>query len=433
MVWTAAAAVGVSFVLSACSGKGEPGGAVTGQDASMEKAELVIYSNSGDSQESFDLRFGNALKQRFPNYTIRYVQSKSGTSLPEMIASGTKFDIFFASKGNFEDAMIGQGLEYDMTDWIVKNKIDLTRFEPTIIEAMKQSSGGKLYGLPVFNNVMVLYYNKTIFDKFGVSYPKDGMTWDETLELASKLNRNEGGRQYIGFSANPGKTISLNPFSLPSVDPASDTPTINTNEKWRTLFETMFMKPSMNEGVRAEMTAQKKIADHYTFVREQNLAMYAYQSNLHYALPGEMKNVDWDMAALPVFKELPGVGSQTYPTYFGITKTSEHVGPAMEAIRFLTSDDFQMEMSKTGLMPVLNNDAVKKALGSGSEFKDKHFAAIFYNKFAPIAPYKSYAPKVESVYKAKTMPLALGQTDLNTAFRAAEEEAQLTINESKSR
>ncbi|MDF2725956.1 MAG: extracellular solute-binding protein family 1, partial [Paenibacillus sp.] len=185
--------------------------------------------------------------------------------------------------------------------------------------------------------------------------------------------------------------------------------------------------------VRAEINKQKKIADHYSFLRDQNLAMYAYQANLHYALPEELKKIDWDMAALPVFKELPGIGSQTYPTYFGITSMSQNQGQAMETIKYLTSDEFQLELSRNGLMPVLNDESVKKALGAGSEFKGKNFASIFYHKFAPIAPYKTYAPKVESVYKAQTIPLATGTVDLNTAFRIAEEEAKKTIAESKSR
>lgn len=46
---------------------------------------------------------------------------------------------------------------------------------------------------PVVNNTMSLYYNKDLFDKFGVSYPKDGMTWDEVLELNRQLDKN-GGR-----------------------------------------------------------------------------------------------------------------------------------------------------------------------------------------------------------------------------------------------
>jgi ABC-type glycerol-3-phosphate transport system substrate-binding protein len=39
------------------------------------------------------------------------------------------------------------------------------------------SDDGWLVGIPFTQQFSALYYNKDIFDKFGVSYPKDGMTW----------------------------------------------------------------------------------------------------------------------------------------------------------------------------------------------------------------------------------------------------------------
>ena len=47
--------------------------------------------------------------------------------------------------------------------------------------------GDQLYGLPFRNDYYVLYYNKTLFDKAGVEYPKHDMTWDEYRELAKKM------------------------------------------------------------------------------------------------------------------------------------------------------------------------------------------------------------------------------------------------------
>ena len=40
-----------------------------------EPAEIVFYTNNGDSVESFDSRFGEALRKKFPNYTIDYIRA----------------------------------------------------------------------------------------------------------------------------------------------------------------------------------------------------------------------------------------------------------------------------------------------------------------------------------------------------------------------
>ncbi|NOU90117.1 extracellular solute-binding protein [Paenibacillus sp. LMG 31460] len=68
-------------------------------------------------------------------------------------------------------------------------------------------------------DTLVLYYNKDIFDKFGISYPRNGMTWDEVYDLAKKLNRTEDGISYRGFGMAAGAMFTVNPLSLQPVEP----------------------------------------------------------------------------------------------------------------------------------------------------------------------------------------------------------------------
>src|SRR5690606_24616722 len=50
---------------------------------------------------------------------------------------------------------------------------------------------------PFVNHALV--YNKDIFNKFAVEYPKDHMTWDEVVELSKRLQRMDNGVQYYGL------------------------------------------------------------------------------------------------------------------------------------------------------------------------------------------------------------------------------------------
>ncbi|MDF2718545.1 MAG: extracellular solute-binding protein family 1, partial [Paenibacillus sp.] len=218
-----------------------------------EPVEIVFYSTNGDPAESFDYRFGNAIRKKFPNYTIKYIQNTKGNSMAELLTAGTKFDIYFISTGNYESVMFENGLEIDMDELVKKHKVDLSKLEPTVIEGIRQSSGGKLTGIPVHTNNMVLYYNKTLFDKFGVAYPKDGMTWDQVLEMSKKLTRNEGGAQYYGFTTSPNHILRMNQYSIPNVDLKTQTPTINTNEKWKSFFQTVFLDPYTDTGYKEQL------------------------------------------------------------------------------------------------------------------------------------------------------------------------------------
>jgi multiple sugar transport system substrate-binding protein len=50
---------------------------------------------------------------------------------------------------------------------------------------------GKQYLLPKDFSPLAVYYNKRIFDQYGVAYPKDGWTWDDMLKTAQDLTKDE--------------------------------------------------------------------------------------------------------------------------------------------------------------------------------------------------------------------------------------------------
>lgn len=395
-----------------------------------KEVELVFYTNSGDSEATFNQSFGDALRMRFPNFTIKYI---SGMDLPTVLATGTKFDIYYHSIGNFEQFLMQGNLQYDMSALIKTYNVHLEALEPAFVDYMRNRMGGGIYGLPIQNNVMVLYYNKTIFEKFGVPLPRDGMSWDEALELAQKLTRYEGGKPYIGLVVNANNMLKLNPFSIPNVERETLLPTFTKNENWRTIYETLFIRPSLHEGVRAELNRMNKIPDHYTFVTEQNVAMYGYSSGLiSIWADNQLAKMDWDLVSLPSFKQLPGVGSQPYPFLMGITSLSQNPDAAMQALRYMISDEYQKAKSMSGVMPTLQAPALKEVFGNATSVKDKNLSAVFHNKMAPLADIVlPYSTTAVSVFQTDLLPLLQGKTDINTSFRESEEKAIQKIKELK--
>ncbi|GAA3413237.1 extracellular solute-binding protein [Paenibacillus hodogayensis] len=394
--------------------------------ASTQPAEVVFYSDNGDSAASFDARFGESLRKKFPNYTIRYIQrTGTGTYLPDLIASKTRFDIFFTTIGNFEARVFPNGIEYDMTELIKKHQVDLNRLDQSVVNAVKQASGGKLYGLPIFTSNLVLYYNKDLFDKYGVPYPKDGMIWEDMMAAAQKLTRVEGDKQDYGFSHSPSHSFRLNPLSIPNSDLQTDKPTINQDERWKTYFDMFYMQPKQLPGYLEAVKALGKLPS--SFVGEKNLAMYAYLSSEINVWGDQLQGVNWDIVSLPTTKERQGIGSQSYPAYFGITKMAENKDAVMEVLKYMLSDEFQTEIARKGVIPVLDNAQIKKELGQGSQYKDKNWSAVFYNKFAPIPPKTLYDANLVDIYTSYGNQIALDKVDLNTALRMAEEEATKKI------
>ncbi|MEF3304591.1 ABC transporter substrate-binding protein [Paenibacillus sp. GYB003] len=400
--------------------------------------EIVFYGGSAQPKDFFDRQYGELLYQKFPQYTFKYIQMPSGSptiadATTKLITEGQRIDIFYNNIGIFENTLFALDLQYDMSDLIKKHNVDLSRLEQESIKAMKQFSAGKTYGVPVTDMKFVLFYNKDIFDKFGVSYPKDGMTWEEATNLGKKLTRLEGGKQYVGLSTAPSQFIAQNQLSVPMVDIEKDQPTINTNASWRKLFDTMFVQPMQDAGFRAKLGEIKTIPGNDAFVTKQDLAMYAYNIAIYISpsfIPA-MQSFNWDMVTVPVFPEAPGVGSQTTPFYFGLTKMTKHKDAAAEVLKYMVSDEYQSWVSRRGFVPTLTTEQTKKEYGKESAFPDKNYAALFKYKNAPIPPSADYTYAVNNVYASMALPIANGTKDMNTAFREAEEQALQKIEEAK--
>ncbi|MEF3306952.1 hypothetical protein [Paenibacillus sp. GYB003] len=434
LLWkSAAAGVAAAVIVSACgkSDGGNEGEGATGKDnkpgASVDytkgEYEVVIQDLAGGSDEPFEKSFGQYIRKKFPNFKITFIQSKEGTRLQDLTVSGQNVDIVYASLETISGPLLGAGQQFDMTGLIKEHGVDLSKFEQTTIDAVRTMGEGKIYYLPVTTMVQVLFFNKTIFDKLGVPYPKDGMTWDDVHALNQKLTRNESGINYMGYSASPNHILRMNQMSVPIYDPQTNKPML-TDERWKTAIETYFLNEATGN-YKTWATAKKKLPYYTEMTASQELAMMVFNSQFPFDGPQYVKDIDWDLVSLPTLKDKPRLGSQASPRMFAITGTAKNKGPAMEVIKQLTSLDVQTEISKQGFMTVLNDDNVKKLIGSESQFKDKNWKAVYYNQIAP----KSY----QSIYDGDILqkhlsPVVLkvvtGQTDLNSALREAQDQAE---------
>lgn len=427
-IWLVAALMTAAVFFAACGKSGNSQGE-TAKDYTNESAELVFYSWGNAPEESFNEMYGDPIRKKFPNLTLKYIQRGKQT-VQDVISSGQKIDIYFDSIGNFAMTSILNGLQLDMTELIKKHKLDLGRFESTTVDVMKQMSNGGMYGIPVSNTSLLLYYNKAIFNKFGVPYPKDGMSWDDAFATARKITRVEGGTQYVGIGATLAHPIRMNSLSLPLVDAKTGKAAIHS-DGWRKVFETAYIRPF--DGVTDEKVRNAKTFPGClsSLTDTQTLAMCIDLSSNPTVQFKSLSKIDWDMVAIPTYKELPGVGVQLYPTYLSITSLSDDRDASMAVIQFLTSDEYQIVSSKQGVMSGLKDETVRKMLGSDSQFKDKSWKSVYYNKFAPLAYKSVYDYNLEKIYadSGKVMELVRGEIDMNTYFRKVEEEGNAFLKE----
>ncbi len=65
---------------------------------------------------------------------------------------------------------------------------------------------GATYMTPTDVGSLVIYYNKDMFDKQGISYPKKGWKWEEFQQIVQKLSYTEGDTRYYGWAQAGGWT-----------------------------------------------------------------------------------------------------------------------------------------------------------------------------------------------------------------------------------
>lgn len=122
-----------------------------------------------------------------------------GDRLTTSFSSGQGYDIFLSGEGDFFK-WVDKGLSAPLDDLIKKD----TSYKNTMADSIYKMGliNGSQHYLIKDYNPMVLWYNKSMFDKQGVKYPTDSWTWDDLMAAAKKLTyKADNGKQAYGFNA----------------------------------------------------------------------------------------------------------------------------------------------------------------------------------------------------------------------------------------
>ncbi|MDB5085373.1 MAG: transporter substrate-binding protein [Bacilli bacterium] len=389
---------------------------------SNEPISLLFYTAQNGNyanDDNFQAEIGNFIKQKFPNITIEHIHKQTGTQYADLITQGKVPDIVLEASANTNSAIIQNGLNYDVSPLIQKYHFDLNRIDPALIDQIKKSGDGKIYGLPFNGSNFVLFYNKDIFDKFGVPYPKNGMTWDDIYDLAKKLTVNDNGVQYYGFEAHPGLMMQYNQLSQSWLD-KNDNAAVNS-DVWRNLFENLKRFYNIPGNVYTSVD---------DFPKGQ-IAMDLHVSEKVVLWPQQNTQMSWDIASAPTFKDQPGVGLQPNEYSLYISSGSPHKDAAFQVISYLLSDDVQMQLSKRGFVTPLVNKTIQQAYGQDNTLlKGKNISAIYYDKYATPIQTDSFTYPSNVVGTAFTDMLKNNQ-DVNTALRQLEDSINKKVTDLK--
>ncbi|WP_035155003.1 ABC transporter substrate-binding protein [Cohnella thermotolerans] len=433
---SALAAVGL---LAGCAGKNEGAApAASGSDNSAasgsasaaptykklgdEPLTLTLYVTSGTFTDTeFKAEIADPIHKKYPNVTIERITPAAQTTNEEVLSTYTP-DIIYSSSSSHQD-IIRAGAYEDLRELIRTHNFDTSKIKPFLwnyVLDMTKGKGDQIYAIPYNSNQHVLYYNKDIFDKFGVPYPTgEQMTWDQTLELAKKLTRTVNGVHYVGLAVD-NLTGLAKGLGLPYVDRQTGNAALDTPD-WRRTFELQKKIFEIPGYVGPDKTWN---FGRDQFMKDQTIAMrVSWLANMVGPLE-ELRQqgveFDWDFAPAPNFEDQLGKTREAQVHTLSINSKSKHKDEAFDVIAEILSEEGQDILSRNGRVPAINDESLNADYGKDVPvLQGKTVSNIFVGEPLQEHYTSPYELEIGDEMTQAAEDLAINGLDVNSAIRKA--------------
>jgi len=183
---------------------------------SDQTATLKLQGFGGDAELSAITNAVARFNKKYPNVTVDIAMDPISTGWGNYVTkviseftAGSASDVYGTAIETFQ-AFSSRGLWLGLNDFVKANS-GFSDFAPSLFE--QGSYKGEIQYIPIgWNNIMI-NYNRDLFDKAGVPYPKQGWTWDEFREVAKKLTIKDGSGNVTQFGYEvPNQNFFVQPW-----------------------------------------------------------------------------------------------------------------------------------------------------------------------------------------------------------------------------
>ena len=245
-----------------------------------------------------------------------------------LFASNTAPDVIFMNN-QYLPIYANAGVLEDLTPY--QKDLELDKFYQKSVQTL--SWEGKVYGVPRDISNLVIYYNKNLFDKNGITYPKKGWSYEQFLDTAKKLT-NSPEVFGISFEEEPLFYMPyLMKFGVVGIPKFEDEKVQNALKNYADLRHKHKVAPLKEHSASATMAQM--------FLQER-LGMYISGRWLVPKFREDAK-FDWDVVEFPGTVPMDSSG-------WVIAKSSKHKSEAIKLVKFLSSSENLKEFTKSGLI-----------------------------------------------------------------------------------
>jgi multiple sugar transport system substrate-binding protein len=265
--------------------------------------------------------------------------------------AGTAPDVFQGCCTHFP-AWAQMGYTLDLRAYVEADLDEQTigDWDPAQYQALFARDGHQ-FGLPKYHGAMALYYNRDIFDEYGVNYPDDAWDHADYLEAMKRLTHDHDGDGKTDLWGSmldiswSSLQIHVNGWGGYFVDP--DDPALCLMCEPEAMQALEWIRARMwDDRVMATPLDVQNLWPRYAFTGER-VAMVEDGS---WALKDILAEADFRIGVAP-FPAGP-IRRATLATTdgFGIYAETRHPDAAWELIRFLTSIDYGRAMARANFL-----------------------------------------------------------------------------------
>jgi multiple sugar transport system substrate-binding protein len=393
-------AVLVLFFGTACSAASSSSGAVQVM-LFGDPEELAAYRTLLDAyhKQSGDKRVELVEASDRADLIARLSTSIAGGEPPDVFLMNYRYYGQFAAKNAIMplDERLGTG----------QDQLDATELYPKALEAFQWQ--GKQLCLPQNVSSLVVYYNRALFQRFGVPEPQPGWTWNDLITTAQAMTRDATGVQVKGGESDAGSPVAtwglgveptlirIAPFVWSAGGDIVDDP----DKPTRLTFDDPAAREALRQfidlrGAYGVVPTDQEVEaqDDETRFANGGLAMVLSSRRLTTTLRG-VDGLDWDVAPLPVHQQPVGI---LHSDAYCITSGSDRQDAAWDFVQFALGPDGQRVIAGTG-RTVPSNIEVSRSAAFLDPTKAPRNAQVFLDAVDTVrrTPTISTWPEIEDV------------------------------------
>jgi len=261
--------------------------------------------------------------------------------------TGRAPDVFHASE-EFLQLLARDNKIYDLTDEFYSWEYS-EYFPPELMQI--GSRGGRLFGIPIEMDTLVVYFNEDLFNQIELNtplelYAQGRWNWD-TLEEAARIISSEGkthGRYGLVLENRWAINYSFIYQNGGVIFDQNEEIVINSKQVRETI---RFLRNMVEDGSLLFMETTQEGGTYADLFRRQRAGMIISGGVLSSDFKNSITDFNWDIAPLPEGKH-GHKGSSRFVSFVCINNNFEYKEYAWEFIRFLTSSDTFKQQMRTG-------------------------------------------------------------------------------------